>query len=450
MLRMLHRLFPFNERHPVDVSVIIPCHNYGCYLSGAIESVLRQTVHPQEILVVDDASSDDTKDVALSYANRGITYLRAEHRDLSATRNTGTKSTKGSFLLFLDADDMLAEDFIEQCLAVCSDAGVSFAYGDVQKFGEQDLFRRTPDFDPALLSRSNYICSHVLVRRSAFEAVGGYRCIPHAMEDWEFYRRLVAAGFVGKRAETKSFYRIHSDSMLQTHKAGPHFTYCNDAALFFRPITIGTICTGTMDVLDRTIDGLRSLDFDPAMIHLHCVNLSKDPACDALLRSKIETLPFFSTQITCPSRERADCSFEDAYAELIRQCTTDYLLMLGESVVLRPMSLKTLLETMRPSIVAVAAPLAGSRIGTFESWKLCDEESVEYAEIRGVGHERVDGAGLDCTLFRIHPLKALMPLASECFHGRQMSFQESLFLRLRPYGQVFCNWDVLTETASDS
>src|SRR5690349_12444252 len=87
------------------VSVIIPCYNHGKYLSRAIESVLSQTYRNVEIVVVDDGSADNTKEVTDTFPH--VLYVHQNNQGLSAARNTGINNSKGKYLLFLDADDWL-------------------------------------------------------------------------------------------------------------------------------------------------------------------------------------------------------------------------------------------------------------------------------------------------------------------------------------------------------
>ena len=97
-----------------DIAVIIPCHNYGRFLRDAIESVLTQTLPPAEVIVVDDASEDETIQVAESYANRGVRTMRIEAHNVADARNAGALQTRAPYLVFLDADDRLARTYLER------------------------------------------------------------------------------------------------------------------------------------------------------------------------------------------------------------------------------------------------------------------------------------------------------------------------------------------------
>ena len=197
-------------------AVIIPCHNYAQYLPQALESVLRQTRRPSEILIVDDASDDDTVLVAKRYAEQRVRYLRVEHRNLSLTRNSGAAATTAPYMVFLDADDVLAENYLERCLEQMGDTKTAIAYPDIQHTEESRYFLRAPRFDSSLLARSNFIPACAMIRRDAFDAVQGFRVMEGELEDWDFFQRIVRLGYRAKPADTTLYYRVHADSMLQT------------------------------------------------------------------------------------------------------------------------------------------------------------------------------------------------------------------------------------------
>ncbi len=87
-----------------EVSVIIPTYNRAEYVTKAIDSVLAQTYTDYEIIVIDDGSTDNTKEVLLPYMDR-IRYIYQENAGASAARNRGIKASKGEWIAFLDSDD---------------------------------------------------------------------------------------------------------------------------------------------------------------------------------------------------------------------------------------------------------------------------------------------------------------------------------------------------------
>jgi glycosyltransferase involved in cell wall biosynthesis len=118
-------------------SVIIPNYNNGATLARAIDSVLAQTCAAHEIIVVDDGSSDDSRAVAARYGSR-ISYIYQQNAGVSAARNLGARSATGTWLAFLDADDIFFPNRLEAHAAwIARDPGIDFLMAD-QEFRDPD------------------------------------------------------------------------------------------------------------------------------------------------------------------------------------------------------------------------------------------------------------------------------------------------------------------------
>src|SRR5579859_7170453 len=101
-----------NTLHPINVSVIIPCYNYARFLPDAVASVVAQTYTCWELLIIDDGSNDDTLATAQQlqaiYPEQRIRVFHQPNCGQAATRNIGADHAQGNYLLYLDADDILA------------------------------------------------------------------------------------------------------------------------------------------------------------------------------------------------------------------------------------------------------------------------------------------------------------------------------------------------------
>ena len=86
------------------ISVIICTYNHAQYIKKAIDSVLNQTYQDFEIIVVDDGSTDNTKNIVNHFGN-SIKYIYQDNKGLASARNTGIHASKGEFVTFLDAED---------------------------------------------------------------------------------------------------------------------------------------------------------------------------------------------------------------------------------------------------------------------------------------------------------------------------------------------------------
>lgn len=204
----------------VRVSVIIPCYNYGHYLAEAVDSVIHQTVQNFEIIVVNDGSSDDTRQVAENlirkYPHHRIKLINQVNQGLSASRNNGIKISVGEYILPLDADDKIAPTFLEETVrALDSDPHIAIAYTHLKRFGEkQEILLATP-YDFNKLGSENQLSYCSLYRRQAWEAVGGYdEDMRLGYEDWNFWIGCGEKGYFAKLLpKPLFFYRVHSDSM---------------------------------------------------------------------------------------------------------------------------------------------------------------------------------------------------------------------------------------------
>lgn len=450
----------------LDIAVIIVCHNYGSYLAEAAESVLRQTITPREILIVDDASSDETPQIAVSFAMKGVRYLRGEWRSVCAARNASAAVTKSPLLVFLDADDILPPKYLERCRSVMKDSRIGIAYGDMQEFGDSQSYLRMPQYDRALLQRKNFISSHAMIRRQAFEVAGGYRKFFSAHEDWDLYRRIVAYPWTAKKARTFVRYRIHGKNSLLRYMATQP-SYAHMASLSNTPITIFTPFAGRKDILPRFAEALRALDIDPDMIQLHWFNTSPDLSFEAALKDEMRNMPFAGltyTRAPLPAtfghtpdsliRNRVsntddaqyfyEMAVVYAYNTLLRTCDTDFVLTLEDDVLLSPSSLKMMMETFTADAAAVVAHYPCHLRGYSMVWDVTKDGKHRHVTERRTGVGKVGGSGFGCSLFRTTELKR-QPIATSVRDNPPRWYDHVAFDAVRRRGTILCNWDVAIE-----
>ena len=128
------------------VSVIIPCYNQGRYLAQAVESVIAQTMPDWECIIVNDGSTDNTGEVALSLAERDsrIRYIEQENGGTSAAKNAGLNAVRGRYVQFLDADDWIMPTKFElQVKAVEGTEELAVSYCDYE-FAVEDSATEPP------------------------------------------------------------------------------------------------------------------------------------------------------------------------------------------------------------------------------------------------------------------------------------------------------------------
>jgi glycosyltransferase involved in cell wall biosynthesis len=206
-------------------SVVIPVYNLARFVGEAIESVLAQTLPPEqvEIIVVDDGSTDGSSEIVQKFVPR-VRHLRQENRGLCAARNAGIAVARAPFLSFLDADDRFLPEKLAAQLAVFDarpDVGLvytGFRYVDdagapLPQIGwtrlEGDLF--------ATLVLGNLIHPHVaLVRREAVERAGGFDERLSPAGDWDLWLRISRPGLRWACVDrVLAEYRVRHDAMHQ-------------------------------------------------------------------------------------------------------------------------------------------------------------------------------------------------------------------------------------------
>jgi glycosyltransferase involved in cell wall biosynthesis/Tfp pilus assembly protein PilF/SAM-dependent methyltransferase len=225
--------------HPIEnsvrgtVSVVIPCYNYARFLPDAVHSVIAQVYQDFEIIIVNDGSTDDTREVAENLiaqysthpAGAGYNRMRLvnqQNQGLSAARNNGIRESLGKYILPLDADDVIHPMFLAETVKVLDEnSTIGFVYTDVEYFGDEHKARMTSkswvkEYDFKTLCRTNILCYCCLYRRSIWEEVGGYN--PNMLwtyEDWDYSISMGEAGWQGHHLARPLFHlRLRSGSKL--------------------------------------------------------------------------------------------------------------------------------------------------------------------------------------------------------------------------------------------
>jgi glycosyltransferase involved in cell wall biosynthesis len=201
------------------ISIVIPTYNYAAYLQGAIESALAQTYKNIELLIVDDGSTDATAAVAKRYKKR-LKYYYKENGGVSSARNYGARHIQGDYVVFLDADDVLAKDYVQKTLALLlqQKQQVGYVYTQLKTFEASSEVTQYPGFRGSYLMVGNYIAATCLMKAEIAQHYL-YDTRLAFLEDWDYYLTLLGKGIVGVLLnEPLLYYRKHSndESALDT------------------------------------------------------------------------------------------------------------------------------------------------------------------------------------------------------------------------------------------
>jgi glycosyltransferase involved in cell wall biosynthesis len=206
------------------ISIIIPNYNNGHFVKNAIESALNQRYRDFEVIVVDDGSTDNSRDVVASFGDR-VRYIWQENRGLGGARNTGIRAAKGKLVGFLDADDEWLPTFLETMVALADqhpEAAIYYCSAQAMDVNRHELPQtfggpvRPPEMMYQTLLRANFLIpSTILIRRSVVIEVGLFEQAlrsMHGCEDWDLWLRLAPKyTFVGTPAILVR-YRLHGSS----------------------------------------------------------------------------------------------------------------------------------------------------------------------------------------------------------------------------------------------
>ena len=209
------------------VTVAVSLYNYEKYIISCLESVKSQAISDLDLIVVDDCSTDGSREVVCDWhehnGSRFNRYTLISHKvnsGLAASRNTGFAHARTEYVFVLDADNLLYPRCLERLVPALENCDASFAYCYLEKFGKETCIQNTKPWDPTSLQYDNMIDAMVLLRRSVWEKAGGYstnEIMRLGWEDFELWFKIARnKGWGVQVPEILARYRVHRKSMLHT------------------------------------------------------------------------------------------------------------------------------------------------------------------------------------------------------------------------------------------
>ena len=250
------------------VSIITPAYNAEKYIGEAIESVFAQTYDNWELIIIDDGSTDGTKDIAEKYVilDKRIKYYYQENQRMASARNKGINNSSGEYIAFLDADNIFSSDKLDiQVKFLEENPWCGLVYGKILHFYGEDKNRfyknKIEDKDASgdiflLLLKNNFInVLSVLVRKEFFDKYGAFQQDWKACDEHFVWVNLAYSGV--------RFFRInHVSGYLRLHKTNDskrkeHILYT--ATDFLKMLDIVQSWFGEKEKLKygRDVDNLR-------------------------------------------------------------------------------------------------------------------------------------------------------------------------------------------------
>jgi len=201
------------------ISVIIPTYQHAKTIAQCIGSLLSQTRLPDEIIVIDDGSTDDTESKLSEYTDQ-IKYIKQSNSGAQSARMNGFKQASGDLLLFCDADVVARPDMLEKLeKALREHSEASYAYASFM-WGPK-LFK-SKEFDKDALKEMNFIHTTALIRKEDFP---GFDLEVKRFQDWDLWLTMLEQGHVGVFVNEVLFQIIHEGGRIGISNWLPSFIY---------------------------------------------------------------------------------------------------------------------------------------------------------------------------------------------------------------------------------
>lgn len=206
-------------------SVIIPLYNKEKYIKATLDSVLAQSFKDFEVVIVNDGSTDNSQAIVQDYDDGRISVISKENKGLSHTKNYGIQNANGSYMAFLDADDLWSDTYLETCFSQIEShpdfkvfatnynvfwpkEHIDLAKKDNKKSRYKNISQYT-DIIKYPISQSSFI-----VHKSVFEKAGYFDASINYGEDEDFYIRCLKHFAISYNPNPLIFYRLGIDNQM--------------------------------------------------------------------------------------------------------------------------------------------------------------------------------------------------------------------------------------------
>jgi glycosyltransferase involved in cell wall biosynthesis len=223
------------------IDVVVPCFQYGRFLRDSVGSILRQDIDSLRVLIIDNASTDDSLDVARQLASEDKRVEIVAHEanlGQQASLNEGIDWARADYFMILDADDVLAPGCLSRAISIMDkDPSIAFCHGvqHISSDGTMSNERPGGGLDAgwqissgrqfiAFLCERGYntvACPTVVRRTSVQKAIGYYDPDLNYANDMNMWLRLATRGNVAETSAVQAIRRVHSGQMTQLYRDSP-------------------------------------------------------------------------------------------------------------------------------------------------------------------------------------------------------------------------------------
>ena len=209
------------------VTVVLPTYNQAGYLPEALNGIFAQTYPDYELIVVNDGSTDMTRDILAEFRHEHpMTVVSQDNLGLPRALNAGFARAQGEYLTWISSDNVMRPHMLELLVrSLDEDPSLGLVYADLYLINEHGhkLGRfGSADYDRLLILHVNLVLSAFLYRRECSEQIGGYDPEFAYAEDWEYWIRLSQVCRMKHIAEPLNCHRLHSASMTNKLLSGDY------------------------------------------------------------------------------------------------------------------------------------------------------------------------------------------------------------------------------------
>lgn len=294
-----------------EFSIIIPSYNHAKYIEQAITSVLTQSFHDLELLIIDDGSSDDSVQIISAFADPRLRVFPQSNQGAHAAINRGIHASSGKYIAILNSDDTYAPDrlqkikdaftsqpaagligsYINLIDARGNSLGIKEGFKNINPWtldSHEKSFRAGESLHSALLTE-NYLAttSNFVFARECFDAVGDFRPLRYA-HDWDFALRAARQFPISLLPEPLVNYRVHETNTIRENRAAMIFEIAWCLAVHLPRYTSDSTLFNPASALDveTLLNSIYIFDMDKMLSLMLLQRLSEDePLAVALLQA---------------------------------------------------------------------------------------------------------------------------------------------------------------------